>query len=60
MSRVAEAYLENKLILTPEGENSLNEMIEEISELSEKEKCLYYGIACSFGICDECELAERS
>lgn len=59
---VAEAYLENerRLTLTPKGEKLLDNMREEYLNMSEKERCLYYGIACSFGICDECDIAERS
>lgn len=60
MSKVAEAYLEKSrcLTLTPEGEKLLDNMREEYQNMSEKEKCMYYGIACSFGICDECEVTK--
>ena len=27
--------------------------------MSEKNKCLYYGISCSYGICDECEIHNK-
>ena len=60
MSRMAELYEERCATLTPEGEKHLDEFREEGANMSEKEKCLYYGIACSYGICDECDIAERS
>lgn len=55
MSKVAEAYemYFREEILPP------IELLDE-SELSEKEKCLYYGISCSYGICSECDFTERS
>lgn len=64
MSKFAEYYAEHYsdmcATMTPEYERHLDEMREEYQNMTEKEKCLNYGIACSFGICDECEVAERS
>lgn len=60
MSKVAEYYSDRCATMTPEGERLLDEMREEYQNMTEKEKCLYYGIACSYGICDECDIAERS
>ena len=59
MSKIKESLYE---CFTPEGLNLYEELRlqKELSELSEKEKCLYYGISCSYGICDECDIAERS
>lgn len=61
MSKVAEAYEES---LYPdkdkEGVSLYDRFYEKMSELTEKDKCRFYGIACSYGICDECDIAERS
>lgn len=61
MSKVAEAYCEN---MYPDkdskGVSLYDNYYKKMTELSEKEKCLYYGIACSYGICSECDIAERS
>lgn len=55
MSKVAEAYLDE---LYPDkmsdGTTLYDDYYARMSELTEKEKCLYYGIPCAFGICDEC------
>lgn len=61
MGKVAEAYEDRCAIMTPEGEKLLDDIREEYESMSEKEKCLYYGISCSYGICDECDIHnERS
>lgn len=61
MSKVYEKYLESKNRESPLTNDviRLAELEEELSESSEKESCLFYGIPCSFGICDECDIAER-
>lgn len=55
MSKVAEAY---ELNFREEFLPPIEELDE--SKLSEKEKCKLLGIPCSYNICDECELTERS
>ena len=61
MSKMAEAYYDNfEKDKDSEGVSLYNKYYEEMSRLTEKEKCLYYGKACSFGICSECDIAERS
>ena len=58
MSKVAEAYL-NKDYEAKEPKR-VSKRKPPIN-MSEKNKCLYYGISCSYGICDECEVHnERS
>lgn len=58
MSRMAELWEElygDKPIEVVEVDIS-----EELRSLTEKERCQEYGIACSYGICSECDIAERS
>lgn len=52
MSKVAEYYYD----LLSKSNYSEEVKNQDVSELSEKEKCLYYGISCSYGICSECDL----
>lgn len=54
MSKVAEAYLEELYPDKMSDGTTLYDDYTRMSELTEKEKCLYYGIPCTFGICDEC------
>ena len=54
MSKVAEAYLDELYPDKMSGGTTLYDDYTRMSELTEKEKCLYYGIPCTFGICDEC------
>ena len=54
MSKVAEAYLEELYPDKMSDGTTLYDNYTRMSELTEKEKCLYYGIPCTFGICDEC------
>ena len=58
MSKVAEAYLNKDYeVEEPKRVSKRKPPI----NMSEKNKCLYYGISCSYGICDECEIHnERS
>ena len=53
MSKVAEAYLNNDYeVEKPKRVSKRKPPI----NMSDKNKCLYYGISCSYGICDECEI----
>ena len=54
MSKVAEACLDELYPDKMSDETTLYDDYTRMSELTEKEKCLYYGIPCTFGICDEC------
>ena len=54
MSKVAEAYLDELYPDKMSDGTTLYDDYTRMSELTEKEKCLYYGIPCTFGICDEC------
>ena len=54
MSKVAEAYLEELYPDNMSDGTTHYDKYTRMSELTEKEKCLYYGIPCTFGICDEC------
>ena len=54
MSKVREAYLEELYADKMSDGTTLYDDYTRMSELTEKEKCLYYGIPCTFGICDEC------
>lgn len=61
MSRTSELYHERLQEMGEALVAGINVALsEDISEMTEKEKCLNYGISCSFGICDECDVAERS
>ena len=54
MSKVTEAYLDELYPDKMSDGTTLYDDYTRMSELTEKEKCLYYGIPCTFGICDEC------
>ena len=56
MSKVAEAYLNKDY--EAEEPKRVSKRKPPIN-MSEKDKCLYYGISCSYGICDECEMHNK-
>lgn len=58
MGKVAEAYMsEDYEVEKPKRVSNRKPPI----GMSEKDKCKYYGISCSYGICDECNVHnERS
>ena len=54
MSKVTEAYLDELYPDKMSDGTALYDDYTRMSELTEKEKCLYDGIPCTFGTCDEC------
>ena len=54
MSKMAEVCLEELYPDKASDGTTRYDNYTKMSELTEKEKCLYYGIPCTFGICDEC------
>lgn len=64
MSRMAELWEElygDKSIETVEWSEEMEKKYqEEVANMSDEEKCRQYGIPCSYGICSECGIAERS